>query len=49
MTHPTSRAAADFANIKVVCGSSRARAFGATGNPLAEDQFCAYEPHSEGH
>lgn len=28
-------------NIKVVCGGSRARAFGATGNPLAEDQFCA--------
>lgn len=29
---------------KVLCGGSRARAFGATGNPLAEDAFCAYEP-----
>lgn len=29
-----------------ICGGSRARAFGATGNPLAEDPFCTYEPHS---
>jgi len=28
-----------------ICGGSRARAFGATGNPLAEDPFCTYEPH----
>ncbi|HLG98952.1 MAG TPA: TIGR04053 family radical SAM/SPASM domain-containing protein [Bryobacteraceae bacterium] len=27
-----------------ICGGSRARAFGATGNPLAEDPFCPYEP-----
>ena len=27
-----------------ICGGSRARAFGATGNPLGEDPFCAYEP-----
>lgn len=27
-----------------LCGGSRARAFGAGGNPLAEDPFCAYEP-----
>lgn len=32
---------------KALCGGSRARAFGATGNPLAEDPFCAYEPHSD--
>ena len=32
-----------------LCGGSRARAFGATGNPLAEDPFCAYEPHSQAH
>ena len=30
---------------KVLCGGSRARAFGASGSPLAEDPFCAYEPH----
>lgn len=30
-----------------ICGGSRARAFGATGNPLAEDPFCAYEPHNQ--
>jgi radical SAM protein with 4Fe4S-binding SPASM domain len=27
-----------------VCGGSRARAFAATGSPLAEDPLCAYEP-----
>jgi radical SAM protein with 4Fe4S-binding SPASM domain len=26
------------------CGGSRARAFAATGDPLAEDPGCAYEP-----
>ncbi len=30
-----------------LCGGSRARAFGATGNPLAEDPFCPYVPHSQ--
>jgi AdoMet-dependent heme synthase len=29
-----------------ICGGSRARAFGATGDPLAEDPFCAYEPRA---
>jgi len=29
-----------------ICGGSRARAFGATGNPLGEDPFCTYEPHA---
>jgi radical SAM protein len=28
------------------CGGSRARAYGATGNPLAEDPLCAYVPHA---
>ena len=28
-----------------ICGGSRARAFEATGNPLASDPFCTYEPH----
>jgi len=27
-----------------LCGGSRARAYGATGNPLASDPFCNYEP-----
>jgi AdoMet-dependent heme synthase len=26
------------------CGGSRARAFAATGNPMAEDPLCSYEP-----
>lgn len=29
-----------------VCGGSRSRAYAMTGNPLAEEPFCAYEPHS---
>ncbi len=29
---------------KALCGGSRARAYGATGNPLASDPFCDYEP-----
>ena len=37
-----------FCEYKALCGGSRARAFGATGDPLAEDPFCAYEPHSAG-
>ncbi|MBI4908311.1 MAG: TIGR04053 family radical SAM/SPASM domain-containing protein [Acidobacteria bacterium] len=28
----------------ILCGGSRARAYGATGNPFAEDPFCPYEP-----
>ncbi|HUX66877.1 MAG TPA: TIGR04053 family radical SAM/SPASM domain-containing protein [Terriglobales bacterium] len=31
---------------QAVCGGSRARAFAATGDPLAADPLCAYEPHS---
>jgi AdoMet-dependent heme synthase len=27
-----------------LCGGSRARAYGATGNPLASDPFCTYQP-----
>jgi radical SAM protein with 4Fe4S-binding SPASM domain len=29
---------------RVLCGGSRARAFAATGDPLASDPFCPYEP-----
>ena len=32
-----------------ICGGSRARAYGATGNPLAEDPFCPYEPRPRAH
>ena len=30
-----------------LCGGSRSRAYGATGNPLATDPFCDYIPHSK--
>lgn len=30
-----------------LCGGSRARAYGATGDPLASDPFCDYEPQSK--
>src|SRR6202049_4646767 len=33
-----------YCEYHALCGGSRARAFGATGHPLAEDPFCAYEP-----
>lgn len=29
---------------RALCGGSRARAFAATGNPLAEDPLCPYQP-----
>ncbi|MHB8147454.1 MAG: TIGR04053 family radical SAM/SPASM domain-containing protein [Vulcanimicrobiaceae bacterium] len=29
---------------RALCGGSRARAFAATGDPLASDPFCAYQP-----
>ncbi|MCP5115891.1 MAG: TIGR04053 family radical SAM/SPASM domain-containing protein [bacterium] len=29
-----------------LCGGSRARAYASTGNPLATDPLCEYEPHS---
>ncbi|HWP83927.1 MAG TPA: radical SAM/SPASM domain-containing protein, partial [Terriglobia bacterium] len=29
-----------------LCGGSRARAYAATGNPLASDPFCDYQPRS---
>jgi len=31
-----------------VCGGSRARAFAATGDPLASDPFCSYQPKAFG-
>jgi AdoMet-dependent heme synthase len=33
---------------RVTCGGSRARAYGVTGDPLAEDPLCAYEPAGDG-
>lgn len=33
-----------FCEYSALCGGSRARAFEATGNPLASDPFCTYEP-----
>jgi radical SAM protein with 4Fe4S-binding SPASM domain len=35
-----------YCEYHVLCGGSRARAYEATGNPLAEDPFCAYQPKS---
>ena len=29
-----------------ICGGSRARAFASTGDPLASDPFCPYEPRN---
>jgi AdoMet-dependent heme synthase len=34
---------------RAICGGSRARAFATTGNPLAADPFCAYEPCTRTH
>jgi radical SAM protein len=31
---------------RTLCGGSRARAFAYTGDPLASDPFCPYEPHN---
>jgi radical SAM protein len=36
-----------YCEYHAICGGSRARAFGATGNPLAEDPLCAYEPRTQ--
>jgi radical SAM protein len=33
-----------YCEYHALCGGSRARAYGATGNALAEDPFCAYQP-----
>lgn len=33
-----------FCEYSALCGGSRARAFEATGDPLASDPFCPYEP-----
>jgi len=34
-----------YCEYHALCGGSRARAFAATGNPLASDPFCAYQPN----
>jgi len=31
---------------RMICGGSRARAYAATGDPLAEDSLCVYVPHT---
>jgi radical SAM protein len=33
-----------YCEYQALCGGSRARAYEATGNPLASDPFCKYEP-----
>jgi radical SAM protein with 4Fe4S-binding SPASM domain len=33
-----------YCEYHALCGGSRARAYEATGNPLASDPFCVYEP-----
>jgi radical SAM protein with 4Fe4S-binding SPASM domain len=33
---------------RAVCGGCRARAYAATGDPLAEEPDCAYEPRRQG-
>jgi len=38
-----------YCEYHALCGGSRARAYAATGNPLATDPFCAYEPHGSQH
>jgi len=35
-----------YCEYHALCGGSRARAYEASGNPLAEDPFCTYQPHS---
>ena len=37
-----------YCEYHALCGGSRARAYGATGNFLAEDPFCAYQPPQRG-
>ncbi|RMD56672.1 radical SAM/SPASM domain-containing protein, partial [Candidatus Parcubacteria bacterium] len=32
---------------RTICAGSRARAYGVTGNYMAEDPFCAYQPQGE--
>lgn len=34
---------------RVICGGSRSRAFAASGDPLAEDPFCPYQPGKNEH
>ncbi len=31
---------------RIICGGSRARAYAVTGNPLASDPLCPYQPHA---
>ena len=36
-------------DLRQICGGSRARAFAYTGNPLASDPFCLYQPSDLSH
>jgi radical SAM protein with 4Fe4S-binding SPASM domain len=38
-----------FCEYSALCGGSRARAYEATGDPLASDPFCTYQPPSRAH
>jgi radical SAM protein len=38
-----------FCEYSALCGGSRARAYGATGDPLASDPFCTYQPQPRVH
>jgi radical SAM protein with 4Fe4S-binding SPASM domain len=38
-----------YCEFSALCGGSRARAFAHTGDPLASDPFCPYEPKAQPH
>lgn len=38
-----------YCEYHAICGGSRSRAFAATGNALATDPLCLYEPHAHPH
>lgn len=38
-----------YCEYNALCGGSRARAFGATGNPLETDPLCTYQPSPKSH
>ena len=35
-----------YCEFRMICGGSRARAYATTGDPLAEDPLCVYEPET---
>ncbi len=44
-TPPSAKASAASANTRKICGGSRSRAYALTGDYLAEDPRCVYQPH----